>query len=89
MFIANKTLTREWTAVSEANTGEEFLIQNLSSEEVFCYCVLNEKPSEDVIGGYIDPHQQLSFKKVDGDLYMKKTKGDEYVARICIEKVEA
>lgn len=88
MFIANKELTCQWSLIEEANTGSSFLIQNIANKPV-CYCVLDSLPDSNIEGGLLDPHQQLSFKKVSGDLYMKKTWGGNESVCLHIEQVEA
>lgn len=86
MFIAEKRIAnRNWEALAEVNTGESFLIQNIS-EDIVRYCVLDSQPENTVFGGVILPYQQLGFKKVTGDLYVKQN-GDED-GFIVIERVE-
>lgn len=85
MYVGEKRITNEnWEALSEVNTGEEFYIQNTSTNSIR-YVVLNTVPDETIKGGIITPYQQLSFKKVAGDLYIKKGVVDGYVV---VEKVE-
>jgi hypothetical protein len=85
MFIANKAITpNEWIAIEEAGTGDNFIIQNISAYRIN-FCVLDTAPTSDIDGGILLPCQQLSFKKVSGDLYMK-TRGEN--VNVYIEKVE-
>ena len=85
MFIGNKTITpNEWTAIDEVSTGESFIIQNISEYRI-SFCTLDSTPTENIDGGILLPLQQLAFKKVSGDLYMK-TGGKD--VNIYIEKVE-
>lgn len=86
MYIGEKKIYNDvWESLNEVNTGESFLIQNTSTNPVR-YCVLDSVPNETVKGNVIAPYQQLAFKKVGGDLYLKK----DYVdGCISIEKVES
>ena len=86
MHIGEKRVDNEtWQALAEVNTGDSFLLQNISVSPVR-YCVLDSVPEETVNGGVILPYQQLAFKKVGGDLYLKKDEADGYIE---IEKVES
>lgn len=86
MYIAEKRINNEnWEALAEVNTGDSFLIQNIS-DDVIRYVVLDSQPDESVNGGVLAPYQQLAFKKITGDMYMKQN-GDED-GYIVIEKVE-
>lgn len=84
MFVENLTLTNEWQNIASVNTGDSFLIQNCSNDVVY-YIVSDVEPNVNV-GGILMPYQQLGFKKIAGDLYMKdKNSVNNYVH---IEKVE-
>lgn len=86
MYIGEKRINNSnWEALAEVNTGDSFLIQNISND-IVRYCVLDSVPGETVLGGIILPSQQLAFQKIAGDLYIKKDNDDGYVT---IEKVEA
>lgn len=86
MYIGEKRICcKVWEAQAEVNTGDSFLIQNIS-DDVIRYVVLDSVPAETVNGGVLLPYQQLAFKKVTGDLYMKQN-GDED-GYIVIEQVE-
>lgn len=88
MYIANKELTQEWQAIEEVNTGDSFLIQNITGHNIY-FCVLSSVPEATVRGGVLESHQQLSFKKVTGSMYMKRgSEGEDHVC-LYIEKVEA
>lgn len=87
MYIGEKRICcKTWEALSEVNTGDSFLIQNIS-DDVVRYVVLDSQPEETVNGGVLAPYQQLAFKKVTGDMYMKQN-GDQD-GYVVIEKVEA
>lgn len=84
MHIENMKLSFEWKPVDSANTGDSFLIQNTSPFNV--EYVVSESAPTDTKGGIILPYQQLSFKKVTGNLYVKKNDGrDGYIS---IEQIE-
>lgn len=85
MFIGEKLISNNtWKPLTEVNTGDEFYIQNTSNYRLR-YCVSENAPAENVQGNILESLQQLIFKKVDGNLYVKKINGDAFVA---IEKVE-
>ena len=86
MYIGEKKITSstEWEALSEVNTGDKFFIQNVSDNPIR-YCVLDTVPEQSVSGGRLMPFQQLAFKKVSGDLYLKNEGIEGYVV---VEKVE-
>lgn len=88
MFVANKKLTNEWAEITEVNTGNTFLIQNIMNKEVF-FCVSETTPEAETIGGVLLPYQQLSFKKVNGNMYMRKDWSGNASVCLSIEKVEA
>ena len=67
-----KKLNKNWQAIAEVNTGDGFLIQNVS-EVMVNFVVTDSEPLSDNIGGILLPYQQMQFKKVGGDLYMKST----------------
>lgn len=86
MYVTEKRINSlEWVELSEANTGDTFVIQNISDDRVR-YCVMNSQPDTTVHGNVLLPAQQLKFKKVGGSLYMKQDGSqDGYVV---IERVE-
>ena len=87
MYISEKRInSKTWEALAEVNTGDSFLIQNISTNDVCRYVVLDNQPDESIRGGVLLPYQQLAFKKVAGDLYVKQD-GDRD-GYIVIEKVE-
>lgn len=88
MFIAEKKLTDKWCLIEEVNTGDNFLIQNTTNRAVY-FCVLDTTPDDSIIGGVLEAHQQLSFKKVTGDLFMRNTWGGNGSVSLYIEQVEA
>lgn len=84
MFIENLILTNEWQNVASVNTGDSFLIQNCSNDVIY-YIVSENQPTVNV-AGILMPYQQLAFRKIDGDLWLKdKNSVNNYVH---IEKVE-
>ena len=86
MYVGEKRInSATWEALSEVNTGNSFLIQN-TSDDAISYIVLDSVPEETVHGGVLLPYQQLGFKKITGDMYMKQ-KGDQD-GYIVIEQVE-
>lgn len=86
MYITEKSIrNKEWVALEEVNTGDSFLIQNIS-DNIVRYIVLDSVPENNLYGNVIQPYQQLAFRKITGDMYIKQN-GDEN-AYIAIEKVE-
>ena len=86
MYVGEKRICHDtWCLIEEVNTGDSFLLQNVSNNPIR-YVVLDSVPAETVNGGVIMPYQQLAFKKVGGDLYMKKDEANGYIE---IEKVES
>lgn len=85
MNIGKIQLDNDWRLMNEVNTGEEFLIQNLSQRVEFI--VTDTAPTSNDTGGLLSSCQQLMFKRVDGDLYMRSTGnyGNQFVN---VEKVE-
>lgn len=77
-------LTKDWKRIDEANTGERFLIQNVSNHPIR-FVTIETAPEDLEDGGIIPPFEQLDFKKVSRDLYMRNASQDGY---IYIEKVE-
>lgn len=84
MRIGEVTLSKDWQYIGEANTGEKFLIQNVSNSPVR-FAVMDYMPDDLNIGGIVPPFEQLEFKRVSGDLYMRNASEDGY---IYIERVE-
>lgn len=85
MYVKEKGVDQDdWSLVQEVSSGDSFLIQNVSSNKIR-YCVLDSVPGKNVKGGVIMPYQQLAFKKVTGDLYIKKDWANGYIV---IEQVE-
>ena len=86
MYVTEKRITTTWwEGVWEANTGETFVIQNVSDDKVR-YCVLNYQPEDSIHGNVLLPNQQLKFKMVGGSLYMKQDGNQD--GYIVIERVE-
>ena len=87
MYVGEKRICNStWEELAEVNTGDSFLIQNIS-EKPISYVVLDSVPDETIKGGVLRPYQQLSFKKVAGNLYMKRM--GECNGYVVIEKVES
>lgn len=71
MFITNLQLpSNQWTEIDLVNTGDTFLIQNLTADDIR-FIVLDSEPTNTNYGCKLAPGQQLVFKKVAGDLYMR------------------
>lgn len=89
MYIDTITLDRTWRAMTEANTGDTFLIQNINrlyvNEEVE-FIVKDAAPASNDVGGLLPAFKQLQFKKVGGDLYMRAIGTSPL--KVVIEKVE-
>ena len=85
MIVTEKKIDNDsWIICEEVNDGNTYLIQNISTDNLL-YCVSSEKPSNTIFGGVVQPYVQLEFKKVSGDLYLKKDTTD---VSIHISKVE-
>lgn len=64
MFIGEKSISNNtWKPLTEANTGDEFYIQNTSNYRLR-YCVSENAPMENVRGNILESLQQLVFKKL-------------------------
>ena len=72
-----------WTLISDVNDGNTYYIQNIGQYHVE-FSVGTSAPAEGVKGGYLMPKEQLKFKKVSGDLYMRTNE----IIDLYIEKVE-
>lgn len=71
MFVSNIQLPgNKWTEIASANTGDLFYIQNLTAGKIR-YIVSATEPTDDDYGCVLAPGQQLVFKKISGDLYMR------------------
>lgn len=85
MYITTKRLQNaEWQKVDEVNDGNSYLLQNISDVECK-YIVTESAPEDSAPGMFLLPRQQLAFKKITGELYLKKS---GYYAEVSIEKVE-
>lgn len=81
MYISEKKVDNdEWVILDGVNDGQCYLIQNVSLAPV-SYCVLDRVPDNKIKANVITPWQQLSFKKGNGDLYIRKsTYNDGYIS---------
>lgn len=82
MYISEKKVDNdEWVILDGVNDGQCYLIQNVSLAPV-SYCVLDRVPDNKKIkANVIAPWQQVSFKKGNGDLYIRKsTYNDGYIS---------
>lgn len=88
MFTTNFYPITNWLPLDKANTGDSFLIQNCGAISVE-FMVLDHFPDDEKdFGGLLSPKEQLSFKKVSGDLYVRSTSKISQ-PRLFVEKVEA
>ena len=71
--------------MSEVNTGDTFVIQNISDDKV-SYCVSDTKPNKNVHGRVLLPYKELTFKKATGLLWIKQHGDqDSYIHAECLE----
>ena len=89
MYTAEKTINTGWTLIEEVATGDEFRVQNISNNTIR-FCVTDTEPPADISGGVLPKDEQLAFKKVGGDLYLKCDGAAELtrITKVHIEKVE-
>ena len=86
MNIGEVNLTSQWRLMSEVSDGSEYLLQNINSSVEFF--VASSAPTEETQGGILSHYQQLMFKKVSGDLYMKAASDHVGHQTVIISKVE-
>ena len=83
MKVAVIRCPKVWTKIDQVNDGNLYYIQNKGPYSVE-YTVQTSAPAEGDKGGDILSKEQLKFKKVAGDLYMRTNE----IIDLYIEKVE-
>lgn len=80
MLRSEKEIRNEnWEELFEVNTGELFAIQNTSSSSIF-YVELDYFPSEDIRGNILEPSDVLRFKRANGNLYIRRSNDNGFIA---------
>lgn len=65
------TLSKTWTKVDNINDGKTYGIQNLGDWECEYICSDSE-PSADTEGGWLQAKEQMFYKYIANDLYVRE-----------------